>query len=68
MRLLLWFSTSPNLIAAYLDGVDVCQGGSTETTDTTIEMPDEPQGPAGAVFKVFKQQIINKLKGKLLSV
>jgi len=51
VRLLLWFSTSPNLIAAYLDGTDVCQGGSTETTDTTIEMPDEPQGPAGAVFK-----------------
>ena len=57
----MWFSTSPNLVSAYLDGVDVCEGGSTETeTDTTetetetVEMPDGPQGPSGTILKVLQ--------------
>ena len=53
----MWFSTSPNLVSAYLDGVDVCEGGSTETTTTTtttVEMPDGPQGPSGTILKVFQ--------------
>ena len=32
LNMLVWFSTSPNLVSAFLDGVDVCEGGSTEMT------------------------------------
>ena len=52
MRLLVCFSTSPNLVSAFLDGVDVCEGGSTETT--SVEMPDGPQGPSGTILKVLQ--------------
>merc|ERR1712123_57728 len=46
IHLLLHFSTKPQLIAAYLDGSDVCGGGSANpTTTTTTTTTTTPTGP-----------------------
>jgi endoglucanase len=46
LHLLLHFSTKPQLIAAYLDGSDVCGGGSANpTTTTTTTTTTTPTGP-----------------------
>merc|ERR1712123_415936 len=49
LHLLLHFSTKPQLIAAYLDGSDVCGGGSanptTTTTTTTADNGYKPDHP-----------------------
>merc|ERR1711892_232768 len=44
LHLLLHFSTKPQLIAAYLDGIDVCGGGSANPTTTTTTTTT-PTGP-----------------------
>ena len=33
--MLLFYTSTPNLVSAYLDGIDVCEGGSDETNTTT---------------------------------
>merc|ERR1711892_513937 len=49
LHLLVHFSTKPQLIAAYLDGQDVCGGGSADSTTTTTTTTDagyKPDHPA----------------------